>query len=238
MEKRRVRANGKEIEYIYEVKRVKNINLRLRPNGGVYVSAPSGMSAARADAFVISKARWIEERLSRFDGVRRSLPDNCVLYLGEKLPFVCEPNGKRAGYVSGGVLHVAVRGKPESAEETNAAGAAAARKWLARRAAEVLPAVYAEAVGALNGAFGAPYALRLRAMRSRWGSCNSARRTVTLNVRLIHAPLECIRYVCMHELAHMVSMRHDAAFYRALSAAEPDWKRLRRYLDENISPLL
>lgn len=238
METRRVCADGITVEYVYETKRIRNMNMRLRSDGRVYVSAPLGTPPARADAFVVSEARRINAVRARREAVRAELPSDCVMYLGEKLPFVCEKGGTRGGYVRDGVLHLALRGGFADDAERNAAGAAEARKWLTRRAAEVLPEIYADAVGALNGAFGEPYTLCLRAMRARWGSCNAARRTVTLNTHLICAPEECIRYVCMHELAHMVSMRHDAAFYSALSAAEPDWKRLRRYLNEKIAPLL
>jgi predicted metal-dependent hydrolase len=73
--------------------------------------------------------------------------------------------------------------------------------------------------------------LRIRKMRSRWGSC-SRRAEITLNLELIRMPLDCIDYVITHELCHLVEFNHSARFYELQSRFFPDWKERRRQLEE------
>lgn len=75
--------------------------------------------------------------------------------------------------------------------------------------------------------------IRFRRMKSRWGSCNKTRGTITLNKALCMVPQECRIYVVVHELAHLVEMNHSAAFYRVVENVLPEYKnyekRLRQY---------
>jgi len=67
-------------------------------------------------------------------------------------------------------------------------------------------------------------------MKSRWGSCDPGRRIVTLNSRLLRRSPELVRFVVMHELAHLAHRRHDADFYEYLGRLCPGWERLRAAL--------
>lgn len=71
--------------------------------------------------------------------------------------------------------------------------------------------------------------LRLRTMRSRWGSLSAAG-WMSLNTMLVRAPLECLDAVIYHELCHLRVRAHDAAFYRELARYVPDWRERRKEL--------
>lgn len=73
--------------------------------------------------------------------------------------------------------------------------------------------------------------LRLREMKSRWGSCLVYRNTITLNTRLLSYPRRCIEYVVLHELCHFVHPDHSPRFYALLSSFLPDWKSRRQELN-------
>lgn len=71
--------------------------------------------------------------------------------------------------------------------------------------------------------------LRLRVMRSRWGSL-SASGWMNLNTMLVRAPVECLDAVIYHELCHLRVRAHDADFYHELARYVPDWRERRKDL--------
>lgn len=76
-----------------------------------------------------------------------------------------------------------------------------------------------------------PVTLKLRTMKSRWGSCAWATGTVTLNRRLYFAPPECLEYVALHELCHLVVHDHSPRFHALLASFLPDWKARKARLE-------
>ena len=71
--------------------------------------------------------------------------------------------------------------------------------------------------------------LRLKTMRSRWGSLSPSG-WMSLNTMLVRAPLECLDAVIYHELCHLRVRAHDAAFYRELARYVPAWRERRNDL--------
>lgn len=71
--------------------------------------------------------------------------------------------------------------------------------------------------------------LRLKTMRSRWGSLSPSG-WMSLNTVLVRAPLECLDAVIYHELCHLRVRGHDASFYRELEHHVPAWRERRRDL--------
>ncbi|CAC9587858.1 Putative predicted metal-dependent hydrolase [Bathymodiolus heckerae thiotrophic gill symbiont] len=66
--------------------------------------------------------------------------------------------------------------------------------------------------------------VRIRKMKTRWGSCNPEKSYINLNSELIKAPIQCIEYVIFHELAHLIHPNHDKGFYTYLTIHMPNWK--------------
>jgi predicted metal-dependent hydrolase len=73
--------------------------------------------------------------------------------------------------------------------------------------------------------------IRIREMKTRWGSCNPSKGYINLNLKLIEKPAECIEYVVFHELAHLVHVDHSAKFYNYLNLFMPDWKKRKEKLE-------
>jgi predicted metal-dependent hydrolase len=68
--------------------------------------------------------------------------------------------------------------------------------------------------------------VRVRIMRSRWGSLTAGGK-MSLSAYLMRAPAECIDYVIFHELCHLRVRNHSAAFYHEVERYVPKWRRLR-----------
>jgi predicted metal-dependent hydrolase len=73
--------------------------------------------------------------------------------------------------------------------------------------------------------------LAYRNMKSRWGSCQPATGRVCINVRLALYPPECLEYVVVHELCHLLEPNHGPGFKTLLTKVMPDWKQRDRTLN-------
>lgn len=105
-----------------------------------------------------------------------------------------------------------------------------ALQWQKRMAAQLLPAVYEEAwLLFQQDGFPKP-TLRLRSMKSRWGSCIPGKGIITLNTALVGATPDCQLAVAAHELCHMLHPNHSKAFYAALEQHFPDYLPCRQAL--------
>jgi len=76
--------------------------------------------------------------------------------------------------------------------------------------------------------------VRIREMKTRWGSCNPSKGYINLNLKLIEKSTECIEYVVFHELSHLVYADHSTKFYNYLSLFMPDWEKRKGRLETKI----
>lgn len=72
----------------------------------------------------------------------------------------------------------------------------------------------------------------IRDMKSRWGSCTVAKKTIRINLQLAKKPEECVEYVVVHELTHLLEPSHNARFHAYMKQFLPDYKERKRVLEE------
>ena len=91
----------------------------------------------------------------------------------------------------------------------------------------------AERVEFFAGSMGLfPKQISIRGQRTRWGSCSPSGE-ISLNWKLLAAPLAVIDYVVVHELAHMRHMNHSRDFWHLVERFQPTYKTLRRWLKDH-----
>ena len=73
-----------------------------------------------------------------------------------------------------------------------------------------------------------PASLKIKKMRSRWGSCNYIKKSITLNLELIKQKESFIEYVVLHEIAHLAHPNHGKGFHAFLKNHMPDYKLRRK----------
>jgi predicted metal-dependent hydrolase len=71
----------------------------------------------------------------------------------------------------------------------------------------------------------------LQHMKTKWGSCNHHAGTIRLNTELAKKPKECIEYVVVHEMAHLLEPTHNARFIAMMDQLMPNWRLLRDQLN-------
>jgi predicted metal-dependent hydrolase len=72
-------------------------------------------------------------------------------------------------------------------------------------------------------------------MKTKWGSCNTAFKTIRLNTELAKKPPECLEHIVVHEMLHLIVRCHDARFTNLMDRHLPGWRLIRQTL--NAAPL-
>lgn len=107
---RRIVVEGREILYELTAKKVKNLNLRVRPDGRVAVSVPRRLSPEAADRFVLSRDPWLLRALDRAAARRDALPEAALPRLwGEPLDIVRRPGSPAGAALAEGRLLLTLR---------------------------------------------------------------------------------------------------------------------------------
>ena len=75
----------------------------------------------------------------------------------------------------------------------------------------------------------------MQKMKTKWGSCNAVSKSIQLNTELTKKPVECLEYVIVHEMAHLIVRHHDNRFTNLMDRHLPNWKLVRQTL--NAAPL-
>lgn len=75
----------------------------------------------------------------------------------------------------------------------------------------------------------------VKKMKTKWGSCNPAARRVWFNLELAKKPVQCLEYIVVHELVHLLERHHDERFMALIQAHVPQWRQYRAML--NRTPL-
>ncbi|ACV21799.1 M48 family metallopeptidase [Slackia heliotrinireducens] len=75
-----------------------------------------------------------------------------------------------------------------------------------------------------------PGKVTYRNMVSRWGSCNVKSGHITINIQLAAQPPDCLEYVVVHELCHLLEPSHNARFHALMTQFLPTWKQSERKL--------
>lgn len=212
-------------------KRMKNMYLRVEPpDGRVCVSAPISTGEAHIKAFIRERRDWIDKR--------RAV---CVLperryECGEQIPLWGEMRALTLQAGRSGVRRTAeglLLSAPADAD-------AEARKHILdafyrKELQKAVPPLLADCQRAA-GAEAREW--RIRDMKTRWGSCNVVERRIWLNLRLAEKPPECLRYVILHELCHLFERGHGKAFWARMDACCPDWRALRKRLNDGGAPCI
>ena len=74
--------------------------------------------------------------------------------------------------------------------------------------------------------------VRIRKMKTRWGTCNRRARRIWLNLELMKKPAACLEYVVVHELVHLLERKHNNRFRDLMDSHLPQW---RNHRDELIA---
>lgn len=217
-------------------KKIKNLHIGVYPpDGRVRIAAPEHVSMDAVRTAVLTRMAWIRRKQTQFRAQERQerrcyVSGETHYVFGQALRLDVETWQKkvhRIDRLGNGRLRLSV---PEGA--TRKDRATWLNNWhrnLLRRTAAPKVEHWCDVLGVAPSFWG------IRAMKTKWGSCNAKKRIVWLNAELSRKPDRAIDYIIVHELAHLISERHDDRFHAVLEKNMPRWRAVRKEL--NAFPL-
>lgn len=222
-----------DLDFEVTFKDIRHLHISVNPpDGHVKVSAPFGVSEEMLRHAVTKRLRWIRNQQSSFSKISRQSPREAQAgeshYLWGKR-FVLDVryhSGRPLVRTQGTTLILQVAPSVSDAKR-----AQSLENWFRdqlRGAVKSVVAKWEPRLGLnING-------LRLRRMKTKWGSCNIEKRIVTLNTELVAKAPQFLEYVVLHELVHLLARGHGKDFTDVMDELLPDWRQRRKQLNSTI----
>jgi len=226
-------VRGTAVDVVH--KDIKHVYIRVYPpNGRVRVSAPHRFERRAVRMAVISRLGWIHRQRAKFlDQDRQPRPE---FVTGESHFFggrryrldVTEQSGPPSvRLVDNSTMAMCVRpGADRNVRE------AVLDRWYRRHLRNRLPVLVAKWEPEMGVRVNE---VRIRKMKTRWGTCNPDARRIWLNLELARKPASCLEYVVVHEMVHLIERRHNDRFRKLMDRFMPLWRSHRD--DLNRAPL-
>ncbi len=223
--------SGRSLTFELERKSVKNLNLRIRRDGTIHLSIPKRTTIAAAEAFLKDREDWILQALARIE--KRAEAHSIDKTVGDSLPYL------------GGMLEILwQKGTPARVEAdmenrrltvtlpdpTDPDLRAAAVETFEKAESQKLVTALVNRYYPIFAERGVPFPahIRIKNIRSRFGSCAPATGSLNFAARLCEYPLPFVEYVVVHELCHFLQANHSAAFWREVERVLPDYRERER----------
>ena len=205
------------------LKDIKNVHLSVHPPAGrVRIAAPLRMSLDRLRVFAISKLGWIKQQQQKIREQEREPPreflerESHYVWGKRYLLEVIERDGAAAVALAHNKLLLHVR--PQTSEQKRQAIMDCWYREQVRTAAPALIAKWEPLMGVSVRAF------IVRKMKTRWGSCTPALKTIRLNTELAKKPPGGLEYIVVHEMAHLLEPTHNSRFVALMDRFLPSWR--------------
>jgi predicted metal-dependent hydrolase len=228
----RLNLGGVAIDVTF--KDIKNVHLSVYPpRGRVRIAAPRRMRLDTVRVFAISKLGWIKQQQRKLreqdrEPQREYLDRESHYVWGKRYLFeVSESENPAAIELKGNRMLLQVRPGADKQKRHHLL-----EEWYREQIKKLVPGLIAKwerRMGVKVARFS------VQRMKTKWGSCNPDRRSIRLNTDLAKKPRECLEYIIVHELAHLLVRRHDERFRGLMDRHLPNWEHLREAL--NNSPL-
>mgnify|MGYP000514648453 CR=1 FL=1 len=211
-------------------KAVKHVHLSVHPPAGhVTLVAPTATRLEVARAYVISKLGWIRDQQAKLQAQARETPRQFIereshnLWGRRYLLSVIETDTKPGLKIDHRQITLFVRpGTPQAKREEVMQG------WYRSQLHAAVPSLIEKWEARLGVKVSAYF---LQRMKTKWGSCNPTSRAIRLNTDLAKKPPECLEYIVVHELAHLIEPSHNARFVSVMNLFMPKWQHYRDELN-------
>jgi len=232
-EHRQIVVNGVRVDVVR--KDIKNLHLGVYPpNGRVRVAVPLRVNDRAVRLAVIGKLGWVMRQRARFEAQPRQSERDMVSgeshYLwGRRYRLrVIKHDGPAKVIVSNtSTIELHVRREIDAKQRERVL-----QRWYRQQLRELIPPLldkWQSLLGVRVAEWG------IKKMKTKWGACNVEARRIWLNLELAKKPVQCLEYIVVHELAHLIERGHNDRFTAIMDKHLPPWRFRRQEL--NSAPL-
>jgi len=211
-------------------KDIKNIHLSVYPpTGRVKISAPLRMELETIRMFAISKLGWIKKQQEKFrkqqrESERELITRESHYFLGKRyLLKVIKAEAVPLVNIKHDKLILQVRAGTSTKQKQ-----VILQEWYRQQMKELVPkyiSIWEEKMKVKVQEFG------IKKMKTKWGTCNREAKRIWLNLNLAKKPPECIEYIVVHEMVHLLERTHNAKFIAYMNKFLPQWKHIKEELN-------
>jgi predicted metal-dependent hydrolase len=212
------------------LKDIKNVHLSVHPpTGRVTIAAPTRMSLDTVRLFAIAKVGWIRKQQEKLNQQEREAPREYLsreshYVWGERyLMKVIEVDAPPAVELKHSRMVFQIRPGMDAEKKKELLDG-----WyreLLRDSVQPLLTVWERKIGVKSNG------VSVRRMKTKWGSCNPTAKTILLNTDLAKKPRECLEYIVVHELVHLLEPTHNELFIKLMNQHMPKWQSHRQLLN-------
>lgn len=214
-------------------KDIKNLHLAVYPpTGRVRIASPLNVNDEAIRLFIVSKMSWIKKQKRKFQEQERQtkreyLNRESHYYQGRRyLLNVIEADIKQGAVLRNkNIVDLFV--KPGS---TIRQKEIVLTEWYRLQLKKQIPALiekWEKKIGVLVEDWG------VKQMKTKWGSCNISAKRIWLNLELAKKPKQCLEYIIVHEMVHLLERHHNEKFIAYMNKFMPEW----RYYKEELNRL-
>jgi predicted metal-dependent hydrolase len=210
-------------------KPIKNLYLGVYPpNGRVRVAAPLAVSDSAVRLAVIGKLGWIKRQRARFEGQPRQSKREMVngeshYFMGQRYRLRIVEQNAPTRFVLRSRKSMDLYVRPGTTAEQRER---VLRQWYREKLKELIPPLiqkWQKILGVKVADWG------IKKMKTKWGSCNRKVGRIWLNLELAKKPVQCLEYIIVHEMVHLLERHHNERFTALIEGLMPQW---RLYRDE------
>jgi predicted metal-dependent hydrolase len=212
------------------LKDIKNVHLSVYPpEGRVRISAPQRMGMETIRVFAISRLGWIRRQQKKLREqereTHREYVDRESHYVWGRRYLLAVSERDEPPSIELKHSRMLLQVRPHTAEDKKRA---LVEEWYREQLKQAVPPLLARWQTDLGVSVERFFVQR---MKTKWGSCNPTARTIRLNTELAKKPVECLEYVLVHELVHLLVPTHNARFVELMDRFMPSWQVHRQALN-------
>ncbi len=212
-------------------KDIKNIHLAVYPpTGRVRIAAPLQVNEDAVRLFASSKLGWIKKNQRKFEGQERLSPREYKnreshYFQGKRYLLNVIEADAPPKVVLRSKTYIDLYVRPET---SIAKRHEIMNEWYRVQLKKQIPALIEKWENKMNISL---KDCRVKLMKTKWGSCNSERKRIWVNLELARKPIHCLEYIIVHEMTHLLEHHHNDRFLAYMESYLPNWKQIKTELN-------